>query len=695
MDHKVSIMKNLIYLFSIVFTFQMSTAQLTVKGDSFIYSKGTDIFVTEEINLEDADSKLYLREEAQLIQEDNTPNEGAGLISLFQEGTSNEYSYNYWSSPVSNQSTGIDGNVGFKNSQIKYPTVDTGAAITPTTTNYTTTSGDSEILSYNTHYGQSDDGNINGTPLRIAGRWLWTYDSGGNATTGYAGWSIFNGAQTNKSGYGFTMKGVIDNGTLNNGTFNAASGQRYDFRGRPNNGTIYIGVGNDNATLAGNPYPSALDLKKFIEVNAGNQGGLLVNDVKMDPWVEFWVSQEESSHMLTSYLGGYGRYVPLGFAKELLTGEFTTTGTYQEAVFRRTNNDGSINLSTPVGGPPPPPGGPLGSTNGNITPDGKRRYVAIGQGFFISRTNTAVDYSENINGIPDTFEQAATTNISPGINGGILGPGITGEAIEFNNSMRVFQREDGDTSLFKVAPSNTDPQSAVAASQIPKMIINVVPNGLYARPLSFIFDDSTSQDYDYAWEGPISGRINTDAYIQIGTSGEYGLSSQAFDENMAIPLGIQVASSFTAPIDVEFEIAYMANFDPANVYLHDLQTETYHDIKDGNKTLLIESGHYTDRFEITFKDTSSTLGSDLVEATNFDVFQNNGTRELTVLNPNLKKVAKISLYDLAGRLVFSEKLSSTQASYIFDTASLSSAIYITKITTQDSKETTAKVSVSN
>lgn len=74
MDHKVSIMKNLIYLFSIIFTFQMSTAQLTVKGDSFIYSKGTDIFVTEEINLEDADSKLYLREEAQLIQEDNTPN---------------------------------------------------------------------------------------------------------------------------------------------------------------------------------------------------------------------------------------------------------------------------------------------------------------------------------------------------------------------------------------------------------------------------------------------------------------------------------------------------------------------------------------------------------------------------------------------------------------------------------------------
>jgi hypothetical protein len=687
-------MKNFICLFSVVFTFQMSIAQLTVKGDNFIYSKGTDIFVKEEINLKDADSKFYLREEAQLIQDNNIPNEGAGLISLFQEGTSNEYSYNYWSSPVSNQSTGVDGNVGFSNSQIKYPTVDTGGAITPTTTDYTTTSGDSQILSYSTQYGQSDDGSINGTPLRIAGRWLWTYDSGGNATTGYAGWSIFNGAQTNKSGYGFTMKGVVDNGTLNNGTFNGATGQRYDFRGRPNNGTIFVGVGNDNATLAGNPYPSGLDLKKFIEVNAGNQGGSSVNDVKMDPWVEFWESQEESSHMLTSYLGGYGRYVPLGFAKELLTGEFTTTGTYQEAVFRRTNNDGTINLSAPVGGPPNPPG-PLGSTNGNIIPDGKRRYAAIGQGFFISRTNTDVDYSENINGIPDAFAQSATTNISPGINGGILGPGITGEAIEFNNSMRVFQREDGDTSFFKVAPGNTDPQSTIAARQIPKMIINVIPNGIYARPLSFIFDDSTSQDYDYAWEGPISGRINTDAYIQIGNSGEYGLSSQAFDENMAIPLGIQIASSFTAPVDVEFEISFMANFDPAHVYLHDMLTGTYHDIKTANATLLIAPGHYTDRFEITFKDTTGTLGNDNIEATNFDVFQNNGTRELTVLNPNLKEVAKISLYDLAGRLVFSEKLSTAQTSYSFNTASLSSAIYIAKVTTNNNKETAVKVSISN
>jgi hypothetical protein len=685
-------MKNFVYFLLVIFTCEMATAQLTVKGANFIYSKGTDIFVKEEINLENTDSKLFLREEAQLIQGDNTTNEGAGVISLFQEGTSNEYSYNYWSSPVSNQTTGINGNVGFINTQIKYPTVD--LSLSPLTTDYTAEFGQSQILPYSITEGQSDNGAIGGTELRIAGRWLWTYDSGGNATTGYAGWSIFNGAQTTRTGYGFTMKGVIDNGTLNNGAFNGATGQRYDFRGRPNNGTILVGVGNDNATLAGNPYPSALDLKRFIEVNAGNPGGTSVNDVKMDPWVDFWESRVENSHLLTSYEGGYSRYVPLGFAKEASTGEFTSTGAYQEAVFRRTNNDGTINLSMPSSGPPSPPG-VFSSNNGNVLEDGKKRYAAIGQGFFISRTNTAVDYSENVNGVPDAFEQAATANISPGVNGGILGPGITGEAIEFNNSMRVFQREDGTSSFFKVAPGTSDPQSAIAARQIPKMIVNVVPNGLYARPLSFIFDDSTSQAYDYAWEGPISGRIHTDAYIKIGTTGEYALSSQAFDQNMSIPLGVQVASSFTAPIDVEFEIAFMINFDPANVYLHDIQTGTYHDIKTANATLLIAPGHYTDRFEITFKDTTGTLGNDNLEATNFDIFQNNSARELTFLNPDLQNVVSISLYDLSGRMVFSDNPKNAQASYSFNTASLSSAIYIAKVSTNNNKETAVKVSISN
>ncbi|MFT4741322.1 MAG: hypothetical protein ACI9L9_002115 [Marivirga sp.] len=674
-------MKKILCLFLVVFAIQMATAQLWVVGDNFVYSKGTDIFVKDKINL-DTDSKIYLREEAQLIQDNDVENEGDGIISVFQEGTSNAFTYNYWSAPVSNQLTGIDGNVGFRNTQIKYPTVDTS---TITSTDLTTTAGNSTILPYGSSNGVTDDGNIGGTPLRIAGRWLWTYDSGGNPLTGYAGWTIFNGNQTTRTGYGFTMKGVQGMGTSpNNGTFNGATGQRYDFRGRPNNGRILVGVGNDNGTLAGNPYPSALDMKKFIKENATDTG---LNSVKMDPWVEFWESQVETSHSLTSYLGGYSRYVPMGFDPGVLSG-FATEGVYLEAIFRRTDNDGNImtSTSTTSGGPAPPPG----SQNSyyGLGLDGKRRFAPVGQGFFISRTNSNMGFTAS------TFEQLATTNIT---NGVALPSGIIGEEIEFNNTMRVFEKENGTNSIFKSAPGNasSNPQDALIARQIPKMILNVVPNGLYARPLTFAFHDSTSQAYDFAWEGPISGRINTDAYIKIGASGEYALSSQAFDEDMTLPIGVQVASSFTAPIDVEFELAFMINFDPTNVYLHDIQTGVYHDIKSGNKTLLIAPGHYTDRFEITFKNTSGTLSNNSLEATNFDVFQNNRNKELTVLNPALEEIANISLYDLAGRQIFSSQPSSNEASYSFDTATLSSAIYIARVTTTNNKETAVKVSVSN
>ncbi len=679
-------MKNFIYISLLFLTANVANAQLNVVGDNFIFSKGTDIFVKEEVNLVNAESRIFLRGEAQLMQESNVPNEGEGVLSIFQEGTANVFSYNYWSAPVSNETTGTNGNVGFVNTQIKYPTIDT---MSPPVdgTDFTITAEDSEILAYGVRNGRSDDGDIDGMDkLQIAGRWLWTYDSGGNPATGYAGWTNFNGSQTVRSGYGFTMKGVneISGGSPNFETFNGVEGQRYDFRGRPNNGTIQVGVGNDNGTLAGNPYPSALDLKKFLEENAEDNGP---GTVLMDPWVEFWESQEEGSHLLTSYLGGYARYVPLGFTPGSNDG-YANNGTYQDPVFRRTNNDGTINTSTRTTnllGPPTPPADDASFVDNGLM-DGRRRYAAVGQGFFISRTNTDVPFTST------SFEQDATPNISDGV---VLPGGQTGELITFNNSMRVFQRENGLESFFKAAPGVTDPQSAIVASQVPKMIINVIPEALYVRPLNFIFDDSTSQAYDFAWESPISGRIDTDAYIKIGTEGEYGLSSQAFDENMAIPIGVEVSSSNTAPIDVEFELAFLINFNPNDVFLHDKQTGTYHDLKAGNKTLLLAAGHYTDRFEITFKDTSSTLSNEILDEVTFDIFQNNNTQELTVLNPNQEKVANIALFDLAGREVLSDKPANTQSSYTFDTASLSSAIYIAKVTTTDNKEKSVKVSISN
>jgi hypothetical protein len=653
-------MKNLILILLTAFASQYSFAQLYAENSSYIFSKGTDVFVKEKVKLE-AGTFFYLRGEAQLTQEDDVSNEGAGTLSIYQEGSTNEYTYNYWSSPVSRADSGVDGNVGFRRTQIMYPV--TGGPLV--TDEFSSSANDATFLNAPNYNGQSDDGTVT-NPLQIAGYWLWSYDSSGNSTAGYAGWIPFQSNTTTlPSGFGFTMKGVTTpNDHPNHGTFNGTTGQRYDFRGRANNGTITVGVGNDNTTLVGNPYPSAIDLKRFLEVNSRHVSG---NDVKIDPEIQFWESVNETTHNLTDYNGGYGIYTPLGFATGSENG-YANSGTYTDPIFRRTDQNGNIITA--------------GSSGGLNDNDGHRRYAPVGQGFFASRTNTDVPATSS------SFLREATEFITDGVVIGTSGGSdVTGENITFTNDMRVWVKENGTTSVFKNGSNNN-----ATSNNLSSMIVNVVHQGTYVRPLRFIFDPSTSLGYDHAWEGSIKGRLNSDAYIQI-EGGEYSLSSQAYDDSIRIPVGVQIAGNNNIPTLVEFELASLTEFNPDNVYLHDMYTGIYHNIKDGNQLLLLQSGHYKDRFEITF--TNTTLSNPTYDLNNIEIYQNNNFKQLSVLNPQLQDIKSISLFDLAGRLVIELKSNESKSNYTVGTNSFSTGIYIVKVTTSDELEKTVKVSIAN
>ncbi|MDP5101319.1 MAG: hypothetical protein NWQ09_08330, partial [Nonlabens sp.] len=281
-----TIMKNYILtILAIVFALPV-LGQVYVRNGSFIYSKGTNIFVKEGIDL-GAGTNIYLRKEAQLIQDDNIQNTGTGELSVFQEGAANNFTYNYWSAPVS-QTTG-SGNQGFRNSQIKYPTLQAGFKANSFTnasdfaalsTELTTSFANTTTLATSIRDGLTDVQTVSGStitqtqPLRIAGRWLYKYNNlvATGAGNGYGNWQAINAGQVVEPGYGFSMKGVTPSAGPNivpqsiGGS--TATGQRYDFRGRPNNGTITLSVIADDFALVGNPYPSALDLKRFLEDNS-------------------------------------------------------------------------------------------------------------------------------------------------------------------------------------------------------------------------------------------------------------------------------------------------------------------------------------------------------------------------------------------------------------------------------------------
>lgn len=242
--------------------------------ESFIYVADELLYVEKQIHLSpnpNGIASLYLRNEAQLLQgNENNPNTGNGLLSVFQEGKASAYTYNYWSSPVDD----LPGKDRFD--EIIFEPQSRLISKTATITN-----------------------ELNGkaNPLTISGKWIYRLHG-----SNYAEWTHLGNKFNIDSGEGFTMKGVDGVNTSVNihGVFNnPGNEQRYDFRGKPNNGLIVQQVRKAEVKLIGNPYPSALDLNAFL-LNNHNITGIAY----------FWDSAHVNSHYLVDYLGGYGAYSP-------------------------------------------------------------------------------------------------------------------------------------------------------------------------------------------------------------------------------------------------------------------------------------------------------------------------------------------------------------------------------------------------
>jgi uncharacterized protein (DUF2141 family) len=322
-------MKKTILLF-LVLAATKCISQIYFDPNTNMYVKGDLLYVEQNINL-GANSNLYLRNNSQLIQGTTglSSNAGLGALSVYQEGTTDNFDYNYWCSPVGNSSA-LLGNENFGVTMLNRPTS-------------STVSSPAVILPTSMHNGISN-------PLSISSRWIYKLI---NANS-YSQWIFVGGATTIAPGQGFTMKGTSGTDAADpEGTGianNPGSAQRYDFRGKPNDGNITITLGANNATLTGNPYPSALHLNAFLlDADNSNTGGIAY----------FWEQDKNvNSHVLTDYRGGYGTYSPMGV---------NSTGLYAAAAFSSYNSDGSLNTT--------------GLSSGLSI---QRKFAPIGQGFIIN-----------------------------------------------------------------------------------------------------------------------------------------------------------------------------------------------------------------------------------------------------------------------------------------------------------------------
>ncbi|HEA28680.1 MAG TPA: T9SS type A sorting domain-containing protein [Leeuwenhoekiella sp.] len=627
----------------------LASAQLHIQKNNtsgstdnvYIYNKGEILYVQQDISLKDgsAESKsgnIYLRDEGQLIQGDATnTNSGTGIVSVYQEGTVNQWDYHFWASPVSDPLSSSMNAAAAGNSTLTLSGTNTdkgkGGGIFSVTDNIQ--SNPANYLPAPIYDGIPSDGN---NTVLIASYWLNKYTMGAD----YANWSLIKETGTLNPGEGFTMKGV-GGGT---GTV-----QRYDFRGRPNNGTIKVSVGPNQNTLVGNPYPSAMDLDYYLLSNSGGDVSACTDDDtsisvgdKITGIAYFWESDPlTKSHYLEDYMGGYGTYSPVSCSNP---------GVYSRPTFSKYDRDGDP-LNTDDGGPTSPVPG--------------RRYAPVGQGFFVVG-------SENLTGT---------------------------DYVEAHNEFRVFQKENITTSTFKSAerkekssPDETSLKASNEEYRIPQMRLMVGINDRYMRELVAAFSESATTGYDRAADGENISFLSTDiSYHLPGNDVPYNINVLPFNADDELPLVINAGGkSNTYSIKVSD-----INQDVPGVWIYDKEMDKYHDVLNATYDLSLPTGVYTNRFSVVFKDDSPELEIAEEVKTSFDVLQNNKIAQLRVLNPRAVALREIAVFDISGRQVAGKLNEGAAQEVVISSANWSDGIYIVRVVTRDNIEFTKKVQVAN
>ena len=177
---------NKIVLFAFGFLFQAQVnAQMYVGPNTYVFASNQYVSINQDLELKATTSNFYLRGNGQLLQgtTGSGTNKGMGSLSVFQEGTANNFQFNYWCSPVGNTNTSTSTNNPFGISQLGIPTTITET--TPAT-----------ILASNIYDGTA-------SPFKIAPYWIYKFI---NKTT-YSDWVRAGSTSTIAAGEGFTMKG--------------------------------------------------------------------------------------------------------------------------------------------------------------------------------------------------------------------------------------------------------------------------------------------------------------------------------------------------------------------------------------------------------------------------------------------------------------------------------------------------------
>ena len=677
-------MKHLLLLPSLLLLTTVAVAQLYVApntsgtpSDSYIYVNDEILYVEQDVNLvenvvdPDTNASIYLRNDGQLIQGSNVNNAGSGYLSVLRDNPdSDAWDYTFYASPVGDNFSAPaagPGNINFGIMSLHTPTYN------PLATDYSAPL--SATAADQTQITGAREGNFDtaANELTISTRWTYTRDSGHESA-----WERIYANNLTPAGRGFIMKGVNRDGAPSTHDF------VYDFRGRPNNGTINLTVAPLNGPhpqsltnevfqeiLTGNPYPSALDLNRlFYDTSSTDLTG--TNNNSEIESVLYWDEDRSvNSHLYTDNKGGFGIWTP-GPSDP----NGTNQGNYVRPVF--------LNYE---------PGGiPISATSG-MGPAIDRRFAPVGQGFYFRTRNTQ------------------------------LGD-LTAFQVSIKNQYRRYIKESSGDSTFRMAgtenntpfqshtPIPTEPNELV----FPQMRIYTYFNESHFRDMLLVFSNQATDFYDWGWDGYHQmDAVGAEAYFPVDVNGdgetieEFVIQALPFDAAKTIPYAIVLANQTEVVVQAVDEVNI-----PGTAYIWDSEEDTYQEISDNRTASFnLPAGTYDNRFFIVFtngdepyishegstgRNAMSNRASDTYikeVKTNVRFFQNNTLGQLEIGNPEGYDIEFAHMFDMSGKLVATRTDIGNSRNYNIGTASLADGVYLVKLVTSENINIDYKAIVAN
>ncbi|WP_139221872.1 T9SS type A sorting domain-containing protein [Algibacter lectus] len=276
------------------------------------------------------------------------------------------------------------------------------------------------------------------------------------------------------------------------------------------------------------------------------------------------------------------------------------------------------------------------------------RAISSGQGFFVAFSDGAIPIS-------------TTGDISEGV-------------ITFNNSMRVT-----DVAANSVFFKGTSSKNTNIAD---KLWINLTSEvGVYNQILIAYVNGATNEDDGLTFDAT-KYPTNSGAalYSTIGNSNKkfaiQGKAVESINEEEVINLGFTNYINNEIPYTLSIDKLQGDFLNNNTVYLKDNLLNITHNLSDGDYNFTSETGAFTNRFEVVFKEENTLTVDDIINNESaFQIIQHDSDR-VTFKTGTSATLKSIAIYDLFGRKVYQFK--GGNSSETFNIPNIKTGIYLAK-----------------